>query len=118
MATKLKYVIIISISIGIGVMFGLWLKPNPLAAIDISNVSSKVVTSVTITNGMTSYIVTDIEPGMNKSVNVFVAGEAGYSIRANFITGDTLASFSYIETGNKLKETINDSGIVSSIVRR
>ncbi|MCK9410319.1 MAG: hypothetical protein M0R68_14425 [Bacteroidetes bacterium] len=115
---KIKYIVIVVFSIAIGVMIGIWIKPNPLATITIANISNKAVHSVNVTVGMTSYIISDIEQHKSKSVNVFVAGEAGYSIKVLFANGDTLVSWNYIETGQKLNESISDTSVVPSIIRQ
>ena len=114
---KIKYIAIGVISIGIGILIGLSVKQNPLANIIVTNSSSKIMHTVSITVGMTSYIVDNIEPGKNKSVNVYVVGEAGYRIKVNFANGDSLINWNYIETGNKINETVSDTNIVSSFIQ-
>lgn len=118
MKNRIQYFVLIVVSIGIGIVLGMYLKTNPLATIEVSNASTKVVQSVNITVGMTSYVVGNIEQNRQKVIKVFVAGEAGYSIKVSFTNGDTLVNWNYVETGNKLNETILDTGIVSTLIHR
>ena len=111
---KIKYVVIILISVGIGVLIGVYAKPNPLASITILNSSSKVIQTVYIAVGMTTYVVEGVEQNKSRNINVFVAGEAGYSLKIKFADGDSLVTFNYVDMGNKINETINDTGIVST----
>ena len=114
---NIKYVVLALISLAVGIVIGMLIKPNPLATVEISNVSSKTVQSVNITVGMTSYVIGDIGENKSKSVNIFVAGEAGYSIKVQFANGDTLTNVSDVAAGNKINETITDTSIVSSFLR-
>lgn len=114
---KIKYLAIILVSIGIGVMIGMMFKPNPLATIDIINSSNKVVKTVNIVVGATTYVLGDIEQGKTKSVNVFVAGEAGYSIKVSFSEKDTLITWSFVETNNKISTKVYDASLVSTITK-
>ncbi|MFA5834139.1 MAG: hypothetical protein WDA22_11760 [Bacteroidota bacterium] len=114
---KIKYVVIVLVSIGFGVLIGIFVKPNPLAKIDIANLSKKVVKTVDIVVGATTYVVGNIEQGKSKSVNVFVAGEVGYSLKVNFANGDTLVTWSYVETSNKINTKVYDSSLVSVITK-
>ena len=115
--TKIKYVVLVLISIGIGVMIGFYAKPNPLASITISNSSNKTIQTAFISVGMTTYVVEGIEPKKSMGVNIFVAGEAGYSLKIKFANGDSLVTYNYVDMGNKINETINDTGIVSTYAK-
>jgi hypothetical protein len=115
---KIKYVVIVLISVGVGVLIGFYVKPNPLASITISNSSNKVIQAVYIAVGMTTYVVEGIEQNKSRNVNIFVAGEAGYSLKIKFVNGDSLVTYNYVDIGNRIRETINDTGIVSSYAKR
>lgn len=117
MKNNIQYSVLVVVCIGIGILIGMYVKPNPMATIDVANASSKNVQTVNITVGMTSYVFGDIKQNQSKAVNVFVAGEAGYSMKVNFENGDTLVNWNYIETGNKLKETILDTSIVTAVLQ-
>lgn len=104
-------------SLAVGIILGMMFKPNPLATIEFKNLSNKHVASVSITVGMTTYVLRDIEQNSKKSLNVFVAGEAGYDIKVLFANGDTLANWNYIETGSSISEVISDASIVSRLVK-
>lgn len=114
---KIKYAVIVVISIGVGVLIGFYAKPNPLAAITISNSSNKVIQSAFIAVGMTTYVVESIEQKKTRSVNIFVAGEAGYSLKIKFAGGDSLVTYNYVDIGNRINETVNDTGIVSTYAK-
>ena len=115
---NLKYILGGAICIVIGILIGISVKPNPIASIVVTNSSSKTLQSASITVGMTTYIVDNIEQKKSKSVNLFVAGEAGYKIKVVFADGDSLINWNYIETGYQIIETVSDTKIVSAFKQR
>jgi hypothetical protein len=106
-----------ALALVVGVILGMMFKPSPLASIEFKNLSNKHVSTVSITVGMTTYVLRDIEQNQMKSLNVFVAGEAGYDIKVKFANGDTLANWNYINAGNKISEAISDKKIVSRLLQ-
>ncbi len=116
----MKYVRIIALAVfclAVGVILGMMFKPNPLATIEFKNLSSKHISTVSITVGMTTYVLRDIEQSQMKSLNVVVAGEAGYDIKVKFANGDTLVNWNYINAGNRISEAISDLKIVSRLLQ-
>ncbi|MEW5799539.1 MAG: hypothetical protein AB1728_11100 [Bacteroidota bacterium] len=115
---RVKYIAIALIGLGAGIWIGMSLKTNPIATINIANTSQQEIASAQITVGMTTYVIEHIGQNSTKSVNVIVAGEAGYKIRVNFANGDTLANWTDIEPGRKITETVSDSAMKASVLEQ
>lgn len=108
-------VIIILVCIGAGIWIGMSLKQSPIATINIANTSQNDIETAHITVGMTTYVIENIAPNATKSLNIIVAGEAGYKIKVNFANGDTLANWTDVEAGRKITETVSDSVMSATV---
>lgn len=114
----IKYIVIVALCIGAGIWIGMSLKANPIATINIANSAQKEINSAHITVGMTTYVIEHIAQNSTKSVNVIVAGEAGYKIKVNFANGDTLTNWTDVEGGKKITETVTDTTMRAVVVQR
>lgn len=115
---KTGIIIVGLVCIGAGIWIGISLKPNPIATVNIANTSQKEIHSAYVTVGMTTYVIENIAPSATKSLNIIVAGEAGYKIRVNFANGDTLTNWTDVEPGRKITETVSDSTMGATVMSR
>ena len=112
---KLKYLLIISVCLGFGILIGLIIKPKSLATILITNTSGKKIEKVYVTSeDSITYYVENIAQQKTKEIKIYVAGESGYRIKVYFSNEDSILSGNYIETGYIIRETVTDSNIIST----